>query len=91
MAIDTDFKFGILGGIVTYLTNFFLEYAEQFQAERKWERPRIIDHNCTMTNHFMAALYGEKIDVLVKSMVKSMSLLLCASVARIVLACNMTF
>ena len=41
-----DFVIGVLGGMGTYATiNLFKEYARIFEAEKEWDRPRIIIDN----------------------------------------------
>ena len=85
-----DFVIGVLGGMGTYATiNLFNVYAKVFNAEKEWERPRIIiDNRCTMPSRVRAFLYHEKVDELVNEMSESMRYLLDAGATRIILACN---
>lgn len=81
---------GVLGGMGTYATiHFFQQYAEVFQAEKEWDRPRIvIDNNCTMPSRVRAFLYGEKRKELVEQMASSLMGLKREGANRLILACN---
>lgn len=81
---------GVLGGMGTYATiNFFDQYAKVFEAEKEWERPRIIiDNRCTMPSRVRAFLYNDKFDQLVEEMTDSMRYLSNAGANKIILACN---
>jgi len=81
---------GVLGGMGTYATiHLFHQYSDIFEAEKEWERPRIIiDNRCTMPSRVRAFLYGENKDVLIEEMTDSLSNLIKAGCTRIVLACN---
>ena len=85
-----DFTIGVLGGMGTYATiHLFQQYAEIFEAEKEWDRPRmIIDNRCTMPSRVRAFLYNENVDKLVDEMADSMQRLKDAGCTRIVLACN---
>lgn len=85
-----NFVIGVLGGMGTYATlHLFQQYAEVFDAEKEWERPRIIiDNRCTMPSRVRAFLYGEKVEELVMEMADSMQQLKNAGCNRIILACN---
>jgi aspartate racemase len=81
---------GILGGMGTYATiDLFKKYALTFQAEKEWDRPRIIiDNNCTMPSRVRAILYNENVDLLVDEMANSLNNLVKSGANRIILACN---
>lgn len=85
-----NFVIGVLGGMGTYATiHLFQQYAEVFDAEKEWERPRIIiDNRCTMPSRVRAFLSGEKVEQLVNEMADSMQQLKNAGCTRIILACN---
>lgn len=85
-----DFTIGVLGGMGTFATvHFFQQYAELFEAEKEWERPRIIiDNRCTMPSRVRAFLYNENKELLVDEMTESMEHLVVAGCNRIILACN---
>ena len=85
-----DYTIGVLGGMGTYATiHLFQQYAEIFEAEKEWDRPRmIIDNRCTMPSRVRAFLYNENVDKLVDEMADSMQRLKDAGCTRIVLACN---
>ena len=85
-----DFVIGVLGGMGTYATiHLFQQYAEVFEAEKEWDRPRmIIDNRCTMPSRVRAFLYNENVDQLVSEMADSMKRLKEAGCTRILLACN---
>lgn len=88
-----DMTIGVLGGMGTYATiNLFQQYAEVFNAEKEWERPRIIiDNRCTMPSRVRAFLYNEKKEQLVDEMADSMQNLVKAGCNRIILACNTSY
>ena len=73
-----DYTIGVLGGMGTYATiHLFQQYAEIFEAEKEWDRPRmIIDNRCTMPSR------------VVDEMADSMQRLKDAGCTRIILACN---
>lgn len=81
---------GVLGGMGTYATiHFFEQYAHVFNAEKEWERPRmIIDNRCTMPSRVRAFLYGEKREKLVEEMAESIENLVKSGATKVVLACN---
>lgn len=81
---------GVLGGMGTYATiHLFEQYATIFEAEKEWDRPRIvIDNRCTMPSRVRAFLYNEGTDELVSQMAESLSYLLDMGCNRIILACN---
>ena len=85
-----DYTIGVLGGMGTYATiHLFQQYAEIFEAEKEWDRPRmIIDNRCTMPSRVRAFLYNENVDKLVDEMADSMQRLKDAGCTRIILACN---
>lgn len=85
-----DLVIGILGGMGTYATiHAFKQYAEIFEAEKEWDRPRIIiDNRCTMPSRVRAYLYKENEDVLVEQMEESISNLIKSGANKIILACN---
>lgn len=88
--MSKDYVIGVLGGMGTYATiHLFQQYAEVFQAEKEWDRPRIIiDNRCTMPSRVRAFLYNEKTDQLIREMADSMMHLKEAGCTRIILACN---
>lgn len=85
-----DLVIGVLGGMGTYATvHFFQQYADIFEAEKEFDRPRIIiDNRCTMPSRVRAFLYNEKVDELVDEMTDSMQNLGNSGCTHIVLACN---
>jgi len=85
-----NFTIGVLGGMGTYATiHLFEQYAEEFKAEKEWERPRIIiDNRCTMPSRVRAFLYNENVELLVSEMADSMKHLIESGCTRIILACN---
>lgn len=85
-----DYVIGVLGGMGTYATiHLFEKYAEIFEAEKEWDRPRmIIDNRCTMPSRVRAFLYHENVEQLVEEMADSMRRLKDAGCTRILLACN---
>ncbi len=85
-----NFTIGVLGGMGTYATiHLFEQYAEEFKAEKEWDRPRIIiDNRCTMPSRVRAFIYNENVDILVSEMVDSMKHLIESGCTRIILACN---
>ena len=88
--MKNNFVIGVLGGMGTYATiHLFQQYAEVFQAEKEWDRPRIIiDNRCTMPSRVRAFLYNENVDQLVDEMADSMQHLRDSGCNRIILACN---
>ena len=72
--MNKDLVIGVLGGMGTYATiHLFQQYAEVFNAEKEWDRPRIIiDNRCTMPSRVRAFLYNEKENELVEEMVDSL-------------------
>jgi len=85
-----DYTIGVLGGMGTYATiHLFEQYARVFEAEKEWDRPRmLIDNRCTMPSRVRAFLYDEKVDELVGDMTESLSNLINVGCNRLVLACN---
>ena len=85
-----NFTIGVLGGMGTYATiHLFQKYASVFEAEKEWERPRIIiDNRCTMPSRVRAFLYNENVERLVFEMTDSLHTLINAGCTHIVLACN---
>lgn len=81
---------GILGGMGTYATiHAFKQYAQIFQAEKEWDRPRIlIDNRCTMPSRVRAFLFHENEDTLIREITESLFLLKKAGCNKIILACN---
>ena len=81
---------GVLGGMGTYATiHMFRQYAEIFEAEKEWDRPRIvIDNRCTMPSRVRAFLYHENVEQLVEEMSESIQELIHAGCNKIILACN---
>ena len=87
-----NFTIGVLGGMGTYATiNMFRQYADIFEAEKEWDRPRIIiDNRCTMPSRVRAIMYNENIELLVDEMIDSLQSLVTmgGENIRIILACN---
>ena len=85
-----DLVIGVLGGMGTYATvHFFQQYADVFEAQKEFDRPRIIiDNRCTMPSRVRAFLYNEKVDELINEMTDSMQNLVDSGCTHIVLACN---
>ncbi len=85
-----EFVIGILGGMGTYATiHLFEQYAEEFKAEKEWDRPRIIiDNRCTMPSRVRAFLFNENVQQLVSEMADSMKHLIESGCTKIILACN---
>ena len=85
-----EFVIGVLGGMGTYATiHLFEQYAEEFKAEKEWDRPRIIiDNRCTMPSRVRAFIYKEKLEQLILEMADSIKHLIEAGCTRIILACN---
>ena len=85
-----EYIIGVLGGMGTYATiHLFEQYARVFEAEKEWDRPRmLIDNRCTMPSRVRAYLYDEKVDELVGDMTESLSNLINVGCTRLVLACN---
>ena len=81
---------GLLGGMGTYATiNIFRQYAEIFQAEKEWDRPRIIiDNRCTMPSRVRAYIYDEKKEILIHEMSDSLVHLSEMGCDKIILGCN---
>lgn len=88
--VKGEFVIGVLGGMGTYATiNLFKQYAMVFQAEKEWDRPRIIiDNRCTMPSRVRAFLYNENVDELIDEMSDSMQNLVNGGCSKIILACN---
>lgn len=85
-----EFIIGVLGGMGTYATiHLFEQYAEEFNAEKEWDRPRIIiDNRCTMPSRVRAFLFNENVNQLILEMADSMKHLIESGCTRIILACN---
>lgn len=81
---------GVLGGMGSYATlNIFKKYLEKFQAEKEWERPRIIiDNNCTMPSRVRAILFNEDREILNNEINRSIKSLIQAGATDVFLACN---
>ncbi len=88
--MNKNIVIGVLGGMGTYATiHLFQQYAHIFQAEKEWERPRIvIDNRCTMPSRVRAFLYNENVNMLIDEMADSMQGLIRSGCNRIILACN---
>lgn len=81
---------GILGGMGSYATiHAFKQYAEIFEAEKEWDRPRlVIDNRCTMPSRVRAFLHNENVKQLIDEMTDSLSNLMKVGCKKIILACN---
>jgi aspartate racemase len=81
---------GIVGGMGSYATlDLFERYLSIFNAEKEWDRPRIIiDNRCTMPSRVRALLYDEKREQLVNELTDSIKRLVDAGCDYVVLACN---
>ena len=88
--MSRDFTIGVLGGMGTHATvHLFKQYADIFEAEKEWDRPRIIiDNRCTMPSRVRDFLYNEKVEQLVDEMSDSIGRLIDAGCNRVILACN---
>lgn len=85
-----DMIVGVLGGMGSYATlNVFKKYLDKFEAEKEWNRPRIIiDNNCTMPSRVRAIIYNENREMLLNEMDKSITNLIKAGATDVLLACN---
>ncbi len=81
---------GIVGGMGSYATlNIFKRILDSFEAEKEWDRPRIIiDNNCTLPSRSRALLYHEKYEEVVNGLMESISLLMKAGANIIILGSN---
>ena len=68
---------GVVGGMGSVATvNYFERLVDCFPAEKEWERPRIIiDNRCSMPSRVRAALYNERYEELVHSLINSVKML----------------
>ena len=81
---------GIVGGMGSYATlNIFKRILDAFDAEKEWERPRIIiDNNCTLPSRSRALLYNEKFEEVADGLAQSVSILMNAGANIIILSSN---
>lgn len=81
---------GVVGGMGSYATlDFFERYLNKFEADKEWDRPRIvIDNRCTMPSRVRAILYNERWDQVVSEISDSIGTLIQAGCDNIILACN---
>lgn len=83
-------KIGIIGGFGAYATlNFYKRILESFASESERNYPHIImDNNFTMPSRTRALLYDEEYDEIVRSIAKSMKLMLDQQADKIILVCG---
>ena len=88
--MNEEMVVGVLGGMGTYATvNMFKKFADVFEAEKEWDRPRIIiDNRCTMPSRVLAFMEGKDKDLLITQMEESLTYLQNGGANRIILACN---
>ena len=69
---------GVVGGMGSYATlDFFERYLNKFEADKEWDRPRIvIDNRCTMPSRVRAILYNERWDQVVSAISDSIGTLM---------------
>lgn len=81
---------GIVGGMGSYATvDLFRRMVDAFQAERDWERPRIIvDNYSTIPSRVRAILYKEKVEEVIDCMSESADSLIHAGATDILFACH---
>lgn len=81
---------GIVGGMGSYATlNIFERILNAFDAEKEWERPRIIiDNYCTLPSRSRALLYNEKKDVVINGLANSVKNLIYCGANIIILGSN---
>jgi len=89
MNIKTD-VIGIVGGMGSYATlNIFKRLLDAFEAEKEWDRPRIIiDNYSTLPSRSRALLYNEKYDEVAKGLATSVENLMHSGANIIVLSSN---
>lgn len=81
---------GCVGGMGTFATiDFFKKYATIFNANKEWERPRlIIDNNSTMPSRVRAYLYDENTNILLEELTNSIYSLIRCGANKVILDCN---
>ena len=81
---------GIVGGMGSYATlNIFERILNAFDAEKEWERPRIIiDNYCTLPSRSRALLYNEKKDIVINGLANSVKNLIYCGANIIILGSN---
>ena len=68
---------GVVGGMGSVATvSFFDRIVSAFPSEKEWDRPRIIiDNRCNMPSRVKAALYNERKEELIRSLINSVDML----------------
>ena len=81
---------GIVGGMGSYATlNIFKRILDSFEAEKEWDRPRIIiDNVCNLPSRSRALLYNEKYDEVADGLSDSVRNLIRSGANIIVLSSN---
>lgn len=81
---------GIVGGMGSYATlNIFKRILDSFEAEKEWDRPRIIiDNYCTLPSRSRALLYNEKYEEVSNGLAKSVKNLMASGANMIILSSN---
>lgn len=81
---------GIVGGMGSYATvNIFKRILDSFDAEKEWDRPRIIiDNVCTLPSRSRALLYNEKYEEVAAGLADSVRNLVRSGANIIILGSN---
>ena len=81
---------GIVGGMGSYATlNIFKRILDSFEAEKEWDRPRIIiDNVCNLPSRSRALLYNEKYEEVANGLADSVRNLIRSGANIIVLSSN---
>ncbi|MDD2559802.1 MAG: amino acid racemase [Acholeplasmataceae bacterium] len=81
---------GIVGGMGSYATlNIFKRILDAFEANKEWDRPRIIiDNYATLPSRSRALLYNEQYDVVLNGLSNSVKNLIHAGANIIILGSN---
>ena len=81
---------GIVGGMGSYATlNIFKRILDSFEAEKEWDRPRIIiDNVCNLPSRSRALLYNEKYDEVADGLSDSVRNLIRSGANIVILSSN---
>lgn len=81
---------GIVGGMGSYATlNIFKRILDSFEADKEWDRPRIIiDNICTLPSRSRALLYNEKYEEVSEGLANSVRNLINSGANIILLSSN---
>ena len=81
---------GIVGGMGSYATlNIFKRILDSFEAEKEWDRPRIIiDNICTLPSRSRALLYNEKYEEVASGLASSVKGLINSGASIVILSSN---